>query len=508
MNREFLLNAVFLLLANLIVKPFYVFGIEREVQDTVGASEYGLYATLYSFTFLLFMVNDFGIHYFNNRTIAQHPQLVDKYFPNILLLKGLLAMAFLVLVFVAAFLRGFETEIFYLIFFVALNHVLISLVAYLRSNISGLGHYRADSLISTLDKVLLIGLCAVLLWGSPFGDDKAAFKITWFVHAQNIAWFVTAVVAFLVVKKSLKNPLRFRVNWPFMLVILKRSWPFALAVFLMTAYTRFDIVILEWLLPDGRQEAGVYAASYRLLDAFVMVGVLFAGLLLPMFSSMLRKPLTLPLAPKGEPQTITGATGEVVSLLRFSLQLIWAGTVSLAVSCYFFQTEIMQWLYPKSVDATNAGYYGEVMGWLILTLVPFSGVFVYSSLLTANNSLRKMNGLFVGCIVLNLGLNLLLIPPLQAVGAAMSAFATQLAVLGGLMFLSKKELSLPFHQKEMWRVLGFIAAVVALSWQCYHFSHENWLLKLAVSIVGSLVLAFLFRLIRPSALFDLVKKGG
>jgi drug/metabolite transporter (DMT)-like permease len=85
LNREFLLNAVFLVLVNLLIKPFYVFGIERTVQERVGTEQYGLYATLFSFAYLLFMVNDFGIHYFNSRTVARHPQLAAKLFPNTLI---------------------------------------------------------------------------------------------------------------------------------------------------------------------------------------------------------------------------------------------------------------------------------------------------------------------------------------------------------------------------------------------------------------------------------------
>ncbi len=491
MNREFLINAFFLVLVNLLIKPFYVFGIEREIQDRVGAETYGLYATLFSFTFLFFMVTDFGIHYYNNRTIAQHPQLAKKYFPNILILKLLLAALYVLLVFVAAFLRGFEVEIFGLIFFVALNHVFISMVAYLRSNISGLGMYRADSAISTLDKFLLIVFCAVLLWANPF-SGSGTFQIKWFVHAQNLAWLLTAAVAFAVVCRKVKTRIKWRVNVPFLLVILKKSFPYALAVFLMTAYTRFDIVILEWLLPDGRYHAGVYAASYRLLDAFNMVGYLFAGLLLPMFSKLL--------ASKDK------ADREFTGLLRFSLQLIWAGTLTLAVACFFFQTELMELMYPRSVNAANVGYYGEVMGFLILTLVPFSGIFVYSTLLTANDSLRKMNKLFLTGIVVNIGLNLLLIPLMEATGAAVAALTTQSVVLVGMIGLAKKELHLPFEAKQAFRILAFAVLTAAASWQLYHFTGINWVLKFGCSILSGLALAFVFRLINLNLLFEMAKK--
>lgn len=496
MNREFLLNALFLVFVNLLIKPFYVFGIERTIQDTVGAETYGLYATLFSFTFLLFMVNDFGIHYFNNTTIAKHPQLIGKYFPNVLVLKLMLTGFYLAMVFIAAFFRGFEPEIYYLLFFIALNHVLISMVAYLRSNISGLGMYRVDSAISTLDKLLLIGVCAVLLWG-PWRNEQQLFRIEWFVHAQNATWFLTALIAFIIVKKHVEQPLQLRFNRPMLLLILKKSAPFALAVFLMTAYTRFDIVILEWILPDGRHEAGVYAAAYRLLDAFNMVGFLFAGLLLPMFSTLLVKRHT---GPGRKPFGEEGAGLD--SLLRLSLQLIWAGTVTIAVACFFFREELMLWMYPE----TATDYYGEVLTFIILTLIPFSGIFIYSTLLTANGSLKKMNFIFLAGIVVNVGLNLLLIPGWKAVGAGISAFATQTLVLACMMFLAKKELNLKTEVRQVLKITSFILLVVVVNRQLYQLTGFNWLLKFGLGIAAGLLLAFILRLIRIKMLLNLLKK--
>ena len=492
MNREFLINAIFLVLVNLLIKPFYVFGIERVIQDRVGAETYGLYATLFSFAFLFFMVNDFGISHFNNRTIAQHPQLTGKYLPNILVLKGMLAIMYLAVVFVAAFVRGFEVEVFYLLFFVALNHVLISGVAYLRSNISGLGMYRADSFISTLDKVFLIVLCAVLLWANPFSDGLD-FDIKWFVHAQNIAWGLTAFAAFFVIYRKVKFNLLKPVHWPFLKTIIKKSFPFALAVFLMTVYIRFDIVILEWLLPDGRYHAGVYAASYRLLDAFNMVGYLFAGLLLPMFSKLLVA-------------NTSTAKSEILSLLRFSLQLIWAGTVTFAVTCFFFQQEIMAIMYPLSVDASNVQYYGLTMGFLILTLVPFSGAYIYSTLLTANNSMRKMNRFFLVGILVNVVMNLMLIPQLQATGAAIAAFSTQTFVMIGMMWLAKQELQLPFRWQDGVKILGFVAATVTANWLVFYLTNLDWVLKFAMCILSGILLAFTFRLVQVKSFIDMLKK--
>lgn len=491
MNREFLINAAFLVLVNLLIKPFYVFGIERVIQDRVGPETYGLYATLFSFSYLLFMFNDFGIYYFNNRTIAQHPHLAKKYIPNILVLKILLAVLYMVLVFIAALIRGFESAVYYLLFFVALNHILITLVGYFRSNISGVGLYRIDSVASTLDKVFLIGICAVLLWANPFSDG-AEFDIKWFVHAQNVAWALTAAFAFGVICFKIRPSFRWRVNWRFLWVILKKSLPFALAVFLMTAYIRFDIVILEWLLPDGRYHAGVYAASYRLLDAFNMLGYLFAGLLLPMFSKLLASK--------------DSSKSAIYSLLKFSLQLIVAATVGLAVCCFYFQKELMELMYPLSVNPENVNYYGETMGYLILTLIPFSVTYIYSTLLTANNSLAKMNILFVLGILVNVGLNLLLIPIYQAIGSAIAALLTHLFMMVSIIRLTNKELHLSMDMQHAGRLISFVLTTFISSYCIYHFVQMEWLTKLIIALLINGIWAFLFQLVQPQAIIDLLKK--
>jgi|GEM_PF-5217839 len=44
MQRTFLTNLFLLLVLNLLVKPFYILGIDAGVQDAVGSEEYGGYA--------------------------------------------------------------------------------------------------------------------------------------------------------------------------------------------------------------------------------------------------------------------------------------------------------------------------------------------------------------------------------------------------------------------------------------------------------------------------------
>ena len=314
MKREFLINIVFLITVNLLIKPFYIFGIDRGVQNTVEDGAYGIYFALFNFTYLLQIINDFGLQNFNNREIAQHNQLIGKYLPNILSLKFILAFIYLLLVFGFALLTGYEAIYYQLLLFIALNQILASLVLFLRSNISALGKYRWDSLLSIVDRLILIFVCGFLLRSPVF---KNQFQIEWFVYAQTAAYACTALLCLFLIGRA-AGKLRWRFKAVLSLSLLRQSLPYALVIFLMTVYTRMDAVMIERLLPNGKIEADLYASAYRLLDASNMFGYLFAGLLLPMFAKMLKQ---------GTP---------LGYFIQMSLQFIMAGAISLAIAVFFF----------------------------------------------------------------------------------------------------------------------------------------------------------------------------
>ena len=72
MQRKFITNLALLLFLNFLIKPFWLFGIDRTVQNSVLAEDYGIYFTLFNFSMLFNILLDVGITNFNNKNIAQH----------------------------------------------------------------------------------------------------------------------------------------------------------------------------------------------------------------------------------------------------------------------------------------------------------------------------------------------------------------------------------------------------------------------------------------------------
>jgi O-antigen/teichoic acid export membrane protein len=438
MTREFLINIALLVGVNLLIKPVYIFGIDRGIQNTLPPEQYGYYFVLFNFVWIFQIINDFGIAYFNSRNISQHPYLLGKYFPHLLALKAFLALIFAAVTALAAALWGFEPWANSLLWYIAFNQTLSAMVLFLRSNVAGLGMYRLDSILSALDRLIVIIVCGALLWIPIL---QRPFKIEYFVWAQTVAFLTTGAVAFAAVINKMTFP-AWKPHRPFILLLIRRSFPYALAVFLMTIYTRLDAVMIDRLLPAGKAEASIYAAAYRLLDAANILGFLFAGLLLPMFSRMLK------------------AGVAVDSLAHLGFRLLCLLAFPLATLCTFFGADIMAILYVRADS-----YYAEVLAWLMWSFVPMCGMYIYGTLLTANGSLKRMNIIFTGGLVLNVTMNWILIPDMGAAGAAVATCTTQFAVWMAEMVLLKKELDIVPDKKWYFRTLGLGAVTTLLAWQ-------------------------------------------
>ena len=462
MNRTFLINVLFLIGINVLIKPFYLFGIDRVVQNTVGKEAYGLYFAIINFTFLLQIISDFGIQSYNNKNIAQHRNLLGKYLPNILMLKAILATIYLLVIFPMAWLLQYEWSVFPMIFAVSINQILISLLFYMRSNVSGLGLYRTDSLLSAMEKLLMIIVCGSLLYIPAFKEN---FRIEWFIYAQMGALLTATLTAYMIVRKHLPK-IKWRYNPLYLRIILRESYPYALVLFLMTFYTKIDGVMIERMLPNGRAEAGIYASGYRLLDAANMTGLLFAGLLLPMFARMLKM------------------KESIRPLFKLSFLLIWAISISVAAQCWFFRNEITILLYSEANE-----YWGTVLGYLMLTYVAVSGTYVASTLITAEGKLKRMNKIFVAGIVLNVVLNLFLIQQNGAAGAAVATIITQSFVLLAQLILIVKLFNMNIDFLLILRVVSYAILVTITAWWAYTYWPGDWRWKLVGSSFISIILS-------------------
>ena len=396
MPSIFLSNLLLLIFLNLLIKPLAIFGIDASVQNEVGFVQYGTYFSLLNLSLILNILLDLGLNNYTTKQIAQNPELANRYFGKVFSFRLILFIVYYLILLLIGLLIGYSYHQMYLLFLLGINQFLIISIAYCRSHFGGFHFFKLDAIISVMDRFLLI-----LLAGTILLFPKATFVMTieLFVWIQLICYASTLVIALLLLLKHIEKPY-FEWNIKFSLSLLRKSYPYALLIILMVIYTRIDGVMLERI--NGPYQAGIYAQGFRLLDALYMFGMIFAGLLYPMFSRNLKK-----------------SKESVSDLLTTSANLLMGGAIVIVFVTIYNSSYLLSLIYTDYLVAIPS------FNWLMLSFLAICMNFIFGTLLTANGSLKILNySSFIG-IIINVALNLYLIPTRGAEGAAFATFITQ-----------------------------------------------------------------------------------
>ena len=476
MKKRFITNLALLILLNLLIKPFWFFGIEVGVQNRVGEEIYGFYFSLFNFAFILNILLDLGINSFNNRAIAREHSLLRDHLSAIIPLKLILSAVYAGIVLISGKIIGYSAEQFTMLWILVLNQFLASFILYFRTNISGLQYYRTDSLLSVMDRSLMILFTGLLLWGNIINEP---FRIEWFVYAQTASYTFTLITVAAIVRYRSGSFIP-RISLSRSLGILRLSYPFALLILLMSLFNRVDSVMLERLLVNGKEEAGIYAQSFRIFDAASQFSLLFAVLLLPMFSRMLR------------------LKEDINGLIRIALPLLMVAGLSLAILSNFYKREIIDLLY-----TAHAPYSSRIFGILMIGFLFVSTSYIYGTLLTANNNLRQLNILAASTVIVNVTLNLILIPRHQAQGAAISSLISQgyYAVLQ--VALATRILKIPLSTDILLRLSAFLVVNVIVGYLTIQI--PGWIPGFMILLASCVITSLLLGLIRITEILRIIK---
>jgi len=490
MQKKFLTNLGLILFLNLLIKPIYIFGIEKAVQEQVGTAAYGIYFAIFNFSFLLTILLDFGITSFNNKNIAQNNHLLTKHFSSLFTLKILLAVVYIITVVSVGLLIGYNTRLMKLLLIQGFNMFLLFFINYLRSSLAGLHLFKTDGFISILDRSILIILGVIMLnSGILYTEDG----IMYFVYAQTLAYSLSAVTAFLIIL-SKTHTFKLSWNWPFSLMILKKSLPYAVLILLMSFYNRIDSVMIERMLPDGDVQAGIYAQSFRILDAANMIGFLVAGVLMPVFSRMIKH------------------KESVEPLVKLISTLLLTPAIVVGIGCVFYNTELIGMLYPKHVNESIEIYQkhlnesSQIFALLMLSFVAVSTNYIFGTLLTSNGNLRQMNYVAASGMLLNLVFNYILIKKYEAYGSAISSMGTQFLTAILQVIIAQRIFKFKVNYRLINILIIFTIGVIAINYGSRMLPF-SWLINFTFMVASCGLWALITGIISAKSVVRLLKYG-
>lgn len=482
-ERSFYSNLFFSLGLNLLVKPVAIFLIDAAVQNEVG-TEYGVYFAIFNLSLIFSILFDFGINNLSTKEAAQNIETAKLQFTSIFSFRFVLMLFYLSGLFCCNLYLRLSWVEYKLILFLGLNQFFIANIAYFRSFFAGLQWFRLDAIFSVLDRIMLICSMGYLIYLYPDG-----FKL---VHIESYAlmqfgsYALTFIIAGFTIFLKVKPPL----VMPKMAIVksnVKKAFPYALLIVLMTLYTRIDGIMLKRLA--GVEEASYYAQAYRLIDALYMFAMVFAGLLFPMFAKMIKENL------QGIGPLVTQASRLLLgSGLAFMVFSLMRGGI------------LMEQIYDNTSVESNT-----ILFLLSIAFFGMASNLIYGSLLTANGSLKVLNIISFTGLLGNISLNLILIPKVLNGGAVIAAGVaalTQIIVALVQAIYCKRLFALPIVNRYFYRypllILALLFWFIIVDWSPLGYIYGNWILFIDVLI--TIFLLFAFKFIDVKELISLAQK--
>ena len=480
-KKKFIFDLAILVVLNLLIKPFWTVIVEPKVQGQIGNISYGEYSVIFSFSLLLGIFLDFGLTNFNNRNISQNSHLLSKHFSKMLSFKFALGLFYMVISFALGALLGYNHI---LLLFLCLNSFLLSFTAFLRSNLQALHLFRLDSVLSVLDRVIMIIIVVAMLchvFGLKVeGTGSEAISIN-FVLAQTVGYALTSLICFIMV---LKKTHTFKLNWDwaFNTMILKKSFPFAVLVLLMTFYSRLDNVMIEQLLPGdlGKEQSGIYVKSFRFLDAANQIATLFSIQLIPLFSRMLKN------------------RENIENIVKLSFTLLLTPALIVSVGTIFYA----QHFFDKIYTGVSDGY--QILAIIMNCFPAVCLTCIFGTLLTASGNLKKQNIAAIGGIAVNVILNLILIPKYYAYGGAISSLVTQMLTGLAQVYICYKVFKFKVNKGLLTSIFLFISGLFFINYFTLNLT-KQWMINFLIMLIFSGLLALVTRMVNPKSLLRFLK---
>ena len=190
----------------------------------------------------------------------------------------------------------------------------------------------------------------------------------------------------------------------------------------------------------------------------------------------------------------------VDQLVQFSYRLIIVPAVIFVIGAIIYKEELIQLLYHGS----KLSYSAQIFSVIIPGLIAMSTTYIYGTLLTANGSFRQLNIMAATAMVLNIILNIILIPKFHAFGSAIASLTTQSLTALVQILIANKVFGFKTNYNFLLFLLIFIVGISGIG-ILFKNTFENWFLGFVLIGITGIIAAFALKLIDLKGMFQIIK---
>ena len=406
-------NSVVVLGARVVSRLVALFTVVI-LANHLGDARYGRYVTMVAYSALVSVLADLGLNTLYTREAARAPDRIGRYLASVLAGKVLLAVLAFTVLAVALALAGVGD--------LALpGGVLLVTTTYsalLRNTFYAIGRLEFEAAAILLEIAIQAG---GIIAGARTGQGVAFFVWVYVASALGTALFAAAVTAALGVARGAA-----RVDPALLVRWLRLSLPFAAGFLLTNLYFRADVPILQHFRPF--REVGWYQFAYKPFEALQFVPLAIQGVVYPVLAVYHRD----------SPALVRPAYERFFKVL---VLLGWPLTVGTFVLVH--PVGRLFRLFPESEPSLRI---------LSLAIVFLFANSAFTAMLYAIDRQSRFAWATAIAVLVNVGLNLVLIPVAGYLAASATTVITEAAFSVAAALFVARLYPLPWFRLS-WRIL-------------------------------------------------------
>jgi O-antigen/teichoic acid export membrane protein len=434
----------------------------------LGTVGFGKYCFVFAYLAFFGIISDFGFNVILVREMSRDFSIAPKLIGNAYIIKLILTVFAVVLSMIVITLASYPSDTITYVCIAAFTLLFMSF-SDLYTTIFQANLRMGYNIIAKLTfKVLSAGLILWIIFSH--GTLMQVMVVMVFSEA------VKALLSFLFSKKFVRP--QFKIDFGLWKYLFKEALPLALSSVIWIIYYQIDMVMLSPM--QGDAAVGIYSAAHKLFEPFSLIPIAFMTSMFPIMSEAFKT-----------------SKDRLIKSYRLCLKYLLIIALPISIGITFIADKVIFLIYgaefAKSATALQI---------LICALVFTFASSLFLQLLISIDK-QKLTTLSTGtCAIVNIALNLILIPILSYNGAAIATVATNMVLfIASFYFVSKHLQVLPIHKIMIKPV---ISGLIMGAFVYYFIDFNIFLLVPSAAVIYLVILLALKTFSKED--FDIVKK--
>lgn len=472
-NKFFLKSFSWVAFANIVTKPLWLL-LFIYAARVLGVEQFGVYTYALSIVMIVSVLFDFGLDYIAIREVSKSNKELDKYFSNVISIRVVfffLVTAIFIIYF--SFTNNWNSEETKAIIIILYYQFSTLILTYLKSLVSAFHNFKLFGLMMIFEKLLITILGFISL---VINQNILHFLI--FLSISNTISLLLFIVI-LIKKYRLKF---FIPDFKNMVKLIREALPLLAMNLFILAYFRIDVVILN-LIVKNKEIVGLYGSIHRIVEMYMLVPTILMTTAYPIINKYLENNKDF-----------------VDKLLQRVLQLLIIISLPLTIWIALNSYNINYLMFGEQYKEGSKG-----LIFIIWTIIPLGLNYVLGNVLI---SIKKQKYCAIGVgfgSMVNIILNLILIPKFSFVGASITAFITESVIFIIYGFWVNKNFPNVYLLKLVSKVLVICAIILFTFYYYSKFVTYNFLLNSLVFIALTILLMMATKLLNYKKIFNFLK---